>query len=189
MAPVSPRSWVTEGRLTWPVPAAWPSGLGKGLQSPVHRFDSGRRLHQVLPGHVRCTALWLARLTAIPRLSRGSDLPLRGVAELATTDASRLADLPQLADGLPNRITIAGVLVRLTQAAALQRRDDVRAIARPPRVPRRRHDEDFRIAAVSRDRVMVRWISDGLRRTPARPAAERRRGRRRPSRGAGRPCP
>ena len=25
-------------------PAAWPSGLGKGLQSPVHRFDSGRRL-------------------------------------------------------------------------------------------------------------------------------------------------
>ncbi len=24
--------------------AAWPSGLGKGLQSPVHRFDSGRRL-------------------------------------------------------------------------------------------------------------------------------------------------
>ena len=26
--------------------AAWPSGLGKGLQSPVHRFDSGRRLQQ-----------------------------------------------------------------------------------------------------------------------------------------------
>ena len=30
------------GRLT----AAWPSGLGKGLQSPVRRFDSGRRLQQ-----------------------------------------------------------------------------------------------------------------------------------------------
>ena len=25
--------------------AAWPSGLGRGLQSPVHRFDSGRRLN------------------------------------------------------------------------------------------------------------------------------------------------
>ncbi len=24
--------------------AAWPSGLGKGLQSPVPQFDSGRRL-------------------------------------------------------------------------------------------------------------------------------------------------
>lgn len=24
--------------------AAWPSGLGKGLQSPVHGFDSHRRL-------------------------------------------------------------------------------------------------------------------------------------------------
>ncbi len=24
--------------------AAWPSGLGKGLQSPVQRFDSARRL-------------------------------------------------------------------------------------------------------------------------------------------------
>ena len=31
----------TPGRFP---PAAWPSGLGKGLQSPVHRFDSGRRL-------------------------------------------------------------------------------------------------------------------------------------------------
>lgn len=29
--------------------AAWPSGLGKGLQSPVHRFDSGRRLSALLP--------------------------------------------------------------------------------------------------------------------------------------------
>ena len=30
--------------------AAWPSGLGRGLQSPVRRFDSARRLqskHQV----------------------------------------------------------------------------------------------------------------------------------------------
>ena len=26
------------------VPATWPSGLGTGLQNPVHRFDSGRRL-------------------------------------------------------------------------------------------------------------------------------------------------
>ena len=34
-------------RVTLPVPAAWPSGLGKGLQSPVHRFDSGRRLNRI----------------------------------------------------------------------------------------------------------------------------------------------
>jgi hypothetical protein len=27
-------------------PAAWPSGLGKGLQSPVRGFDSRRRLAQ-----------------------------------------------------------------------------------------------------------------------------------------------
>jgi hypothetical protein len=54
-----------------------------------------------------------------PHPSRGSDPPLRGVAELVTAHASRLAELPQLADGLPNRITIAGVLVGLTQAAAL----------------------------------------------------------------------
>ena len=26
------------------MPAAWPSGLGRGLQSPVRRFDSARRL-------------------------------------------------------------------------------------------------------------------------------------------------
>ena len=24
--------------------ATWPSGLGTGLQNPLHRFDSGRRL-------------------------------------------------------------------------------------------------------------------------------------------------
>lgn len=29
--------------------AAWPSGLGRGLQSPVRRFDSARRL-QGFPG-------------------------------------------------------------------------------------------------------------------------------------------
>jgi hypothetical protein len=28
--------------------AEWPSGLGKGLQSPVHGFDSRLRLHQDL---------------------------------------------------------------------------------------------------------------------------------------------
>ena len=27
-----------------PIVATWPSGLGTGLQNPVHRFDSGRRL-------------------------------------------------------------------------------------------------------------------------------------------------
>ena len=32
-------------RLSTVRPAAWPSGLGKGLQIPVPRFDSGRRLH------------------------------------------------------------------------------------------------------------------------------------------------
>ena len=26
------------------IPAGWPSGLGRGLQSPAHRFDSGPRL-------------------------------------------------------------------------------------------------------------------------------------------------
>jgi hypothetical protein len=26
--------------------AAWPSGLGRGLQSPVRRFDSARRLKE-----------------------------------------------------------------------------------------------------------------------------------------------
>ena len=39
-----------------PRPAAWPSGLGKGLQSPVHRFDSGRRLvTKVQVGDTLCT--------------------------------------------------------------------------------------------------------------------------------------
>jgi hypothetical protein len=28
--------------------AAWPSGLGRGLQSPVPRFESGRRLQAVI---------------------------------------------------------------------------------------------------------------------------------------------
>ena len=28
----------------WPFVAEWPSGLGKGLQSPVHGFDSRLRL-------------------------------------------------------------------------------------------------------------------------------------------------
>ena|ERR1700728_279663 len=28
--------------------AAWPSGLGRGLQSPVRRFDSARRLQGML---------------------------------------------------------------------------------------------------------------------------------------------
>jgi hypothetical protein len=28
-----------------PLVAEWPSGLGKGLQSPVHGFDSRLRLH------------------------------------------------------------------------------------------------------------------------------------------------
>ena len=32
------------GRVVRPHPAAWPSGLGKGLQSPVRGFDSRRRL-------------------------------------------------------------------------------------------------------------------------------------------------
>jgi hypothetical protein len=32
---------------SWCVLAAWPSGLGKGLQSPVQRFDSARRLAQL----------------------------------------------------------------------------------------------------------------------------------------------
>ena len=27
-----------------PFEATWPSGLGTGLQNPLHRFDSGRRL-------------------------------------------------------------------------------------------------------------------------------------------------
>ena len=29
--------------------AAWPSGLGKGLQSPAQRFDSARRLSMAPP--------------------------------------------------------------------------------------------------------------------------------------------
>src|SRR5689334_4080246 len=33
-----------------PLVAEWPSGLGKGLQSPVHGFDSRLRLHDS-PGH------------------------------------------------------------------------------------------------------------------------------------------
>ena len=33
-----------------PLAAEWPSGLGKGLQSPVHGFDSRLRLHDS-PGH------------------------------------------------------------------------------------------------------------------------------------------
>ena len=36
-----------EGRLIAPFLATWPSGLGTGLQNPVHRFDSGRRLETV----------------------------------------------------------------------------------------------------------------------------------------------
>jgi hypothetical protein len=36
-----------------------------------------------------------------------------------TAHASRLAELPQFTDGLANRIAITGVLVGLTQAAAL----------------------------------------------------------------------
>ena len=28
--------------------APWPSGLGTGLQNPIHRFDSGRRLLRLM---------------------------------------------------------------------------------------------------------------------------------------------
>src|SRR4051794_36928810 len=31
------------------------------LQSPVHRFDSGRRLQLVVPAHVRCTGAFAPR--------------------------------------------------------------------------------------------------------------------------------
>ena len=34
-------------------PAAWPSGLGEGLQNPLPRFNSGRRLDEtrsIMPG-------------------------------------------------------------------------------------------------------------------------------------------
>jgi len=54
----------------------------------------------------------LARGYAIPRLSRG-------VAEIVTADASRLAELAQLANRLPNGITVTGVLVGLAETTAL----------------------------------------------------------------------
>ncbi len=39
-------SSIPAGRVGSPdATAAWPSGLGRGLQSPVRRFDSARRLH------------------------------------------------------------------------------------------------------------------------------------------------
>jgi hypothetical protein len=49
------------------IPAGWPSGLGRGLQSPAHRFDSGPRLHddRSVPS---------ARLRHDPPISRGGRL-------------------------------------------------------------------------------------------------------------------
>ena len=35
---------VSPGTPGCSIPAGWPSGLGRGLQSPAHRFDSGPRL-------------------------------------------------------------------------------------------------------------------------------------------------
>src|SRR4029079_11128220 len=35
--------------LLWRRPAAWPSGLGTGLQSLLQRFDSARRLQEIVP--------------------------------------------------------------------------------------------------------------------------------------------
>jgi hypothetical protein len=40
---VRSKAWVRPLRQV-PVAAEWPSGLGKGLQSPVHGFDSRLRL-------------------------------------------------------------------------------------------------------------------------------------------------
>ena len=44
---------IVEVRAGYPaaegVTAAWPSGLGRGLQSPAQRFDSARRLHAIQP--------------------------------------------------------------------------------------------------------------------------------------------
>ena len=40
----APWSTTPPSPVDWPPAAAWPSGLGKGLQSPVQEFDSPRRL-------------------------------------------------------------------------------------------------------------------------------------------------
>jgi uncharacterized membrane-anchored protein len=45
--------------------AEWPSGLGKGLQSPVHGFDSRLRLH------LRHRSAWVAIIGVVPRHRRG----------------------------------------------------------------------------------------------------------------------
>ena len=45
--------------------AAWPSGLGKGLQSPVQRFDSARRLGP--PGQLNC---WSGAISGQPGTQR-----------------------------------------------------------------------------------------------------------------------
>jgi uncharacterized membrane-anchored protein len=45
--------------------AEWPSGLGKGLQSPVHGFDSRLRLY------FRHRSAWVAIIGVVPRHRRG----------------------------------------------------------------------------------------------------------------------
>src|SRR5579872_1971994 len=59
--------------------AAWPSGLGRGLQSPVRRFDSARRLHD--RGAVRATgASRTTRGHASVAAATGTDASARRVA-------------------------------------------------------------------------------------------------------------
>ena len=56
-----------------PFVAEWPSGLGKGLQSPVHGFDSRLRLHDRL----NAKRHGLMRTVSLSRDAGGADRHLR----------------------------------------------------------------------------------------------------------------
>ena len=58
--------------------ATWPSGLGKGLQSPVPGFDSLRRLYFVVRVNRPVTSSQAAVVFATPKLKGVGVLPIDG---------------------------------------------------------------------------------------------------------------